>query len=391
MTISTLMCVCLTPVSFHVCLVVFGGQHIVVIRGTAAQHTHLITAECLHQSLQLDSKYVTDVGFLTLSLLCVYFQRKALYTEAQMRMTTTDLGPQTQRLQTGPTAVRRAALLCPVMETEIWASTASRTPAETPRALEEALQARSPMSRPMGVRASPRGSALARTPSRGSPEGPGLPSPMSSWWRWKTSSSPRATYRCVSGSTWPCRSPSLRPRSRSGSRTAGPSGRSRIPEPTPPPPPAQEEREALEQEVREEQEAWGASALSVRPLRWAGTWPCMLATAATITLLQAAWSSCLSSPPATSCPPSCWGHRATLHPPSTAHTCRHTHTHLEDTPSETHCEPRETEMFECVNELQHSRQTVSVQLCTPFYYQHLKALISADYFDRMWIFTTNCT
>lgn len=175
-----------------------------------------------------------------------------MYTEAQMRMTTTDLGLQTQRLQMGPTAVRRAAQLCPVMETEIWASTATKTPAETTQAPEEALQARSPTSRPTGARAhraSPRGSALAQTPSQGSPVEPGLPSPTSSWWRLRTSSSPRATCQCVSGSTWPCRFPSLRPRSRSGSRTAGPSGRNRTPEQTHLPPLAQEE-----QEVQEEQE-----------------------------------------------------------------------------------------------------------------------------------------
>lgn len=266
--------------------------------------------------------YIKAKVMLTLSLLCVYFQRKALYTEAQMRMTTTDLGPQTQRLQTGPTAVRRVAQLCPVMETEIWAITATKTPAETPQAPEEA---RSPTSRPTGARArrvSPRGSALAQTPSRGSPAEPGLPSPTSSWWRLRTSSSPRATCQCVSGSTWPCHFPSLRPRSRSGSRTAGPSGRNRTLEQTRPPPQAQEEQEAQEEQA----EAWGASALSAHPLRSAGTWPCTLATPATITPPPAAWSSCLSSPPATSCPPSCWGHRATLHPPSTAHTCRHTPT-----------------------------------------------------------------
>jgi len=158
--------------------------------------------------------YVVDVN-LILSLLYVYFQRKALYTEATMRMTITDLGPQIQRLQTGPTAVRRAAQHCPVAETEIWASTASRTMAEKPRALVEAPQASSPMSRPTGDRkrrANQRGSALARTPSRGSPVEPGLPSRMSSWWRWRTSSSQRATCQFASGSTWPCHSPSPRPR-----------------------------------------------------------------------------------------------------------------------------------------------------------------------------------
>lgn len=81
MTISTLMCVCLTPVSFHVvCLVVCGGQHIVAIRGTAAQHTHLITAECLHQSLQLDSKYVTDVFFFYIVfVVCVFSEEGFVY------------------------------------------------------------------------------------------------------------------------------------------------------------------------------------------------------------------------------------------------------------------------------------------------------------------------
>lgn len=136
------------------------------------------------------------------------FQRKALYTEALMRMITTDLGPQTQRLQMGPTAVRRAAQLCPVMERETWANTATRTPAETPQALQEG--ARSPMPRPTGARAhraSPRGNVLVRTPSRGSLVEPGLPSPMSSWWHLKTSSSPHVTCQFVSGSTWPCRSP----------------------------------------------------------------------------------------------------------------------------------------------------------------------------------------
>lgn len=266
---------------------------------------------------------------LTLSYLSLFFQRKALCTEAQMKMTTTDLGPQTQRLQMGPTAVRRAAQLFPVMETEIWASTVTRTLGETPWALEEALQARSPTARPMGVkahRASPKESARVQTPSQGSLEGPGLPSPTSSWWRWKTSSSPHVTYQCVSGSTWRCLSPSLRPRSRSGSRTAGPSGRSKTLVQTPLPPLAREEQEAQEPEVPEEQEASGASAHSVRPLRWAGTWPCTPAMAATTTPLQVAWSSCLSLPPATSCHPSCWGRRATRHRPSIAHTCRNTQT-----------------------------------------------------------------
>ena len=179
----------------------------------------------------------------------------------------------------------------------------------------------------MGARANRvnlRGSALARTPSRESPAEPGLPLPTSSWWHWKTSSSQRATCQCVSGSIWLCRSLSLRPRSRSGSKTAGPSGRNRILELTPLPRLVQDQEEWGEQEVQEEQEAWGASALSVRPLRSAGTWPCTLAMLAIIIPLLAAWSNCLSSPPATSCPPSCWGHRAMLHLHSTAHTCRHT-------------------------------------------------------------------
>lgn len=289
-------------------------QHALVIRGTGAQPT------------------LNDHN-LTVSLLC--FQRKASYTEAQMRTTTTDLGPQTQRLQMAPTAVRRAAQLCPVMETEIWDSTASRTPPETPRAQVELPQARSPMGRPTGARGpNPRGSALAQTPSQESPVEPGLPSPTSNWWLWRTSLSPRATCQCASGSTWPCHCPSLRPRSRSGSRTAGPSGRNRTPAPTPLPPPAPEVPGAQV----EEQEAWGASVLSARPLRSAATWPCMLGTPATTTPPRAAWSSCLSLPPATSCPPSCWGRRATLPPLSIARTCRdtHAHTHLTNTSSETH-------------------------------------------------------
>ena len=83
--------------------------------------------------MQLHSEHVVEV-ILTLSLFCVYFQRKALYTEAQMRMTTTDPAPRTQRLQMGPIAVKRAAQLCPAMETQIWVNTAT-TSAETPQAL----------------------------------------------------------------------------------------------------------------------------------------------------------------------------------------------------------------------------------------------------------------
>lgn len=184
-------------------------------------------------------------------------------------MTTTDLGPQTQRLQMVPTAVRRAAQLCPLMVTGIRDNTATRTLAETRRALEEAPQAKSPMCRTTVVRAhreSPRGSALAQIPSQESPEEPGLPSPMSSWWRLKTSLSPRATFQCVSASTWPFHCPSLRPRSRSGSRTAGPSGRSRILELTHLPPLALVEQDQQEGvQAPEEREAWAASVLSVHP------------------------------------------------------------------------------------------------------------------------------
>lgn len=153
--------------------------------------------------------------FLTVSLFSVFFQRRVLYTGVQMRMTTTDLAPQTQRVQMGRTAVRRAAQLCPVMETEILASTVIRSLGGTRQALEASPQARLATPRPTGVRshrANPRGSALARTPSRGSHAGRGLPSPTSSWWLWRTSSSPRATCQCVNGSTWPCPSPSPRPR-----------------------------------------------------------------------------------------------------------------------------------------------------------------------------------
>ena len=215
-------------------------------------------------------------------------------------MTTTDPGHQTQRLPMAPTAVKRAAQPCPVVERENRASTATKTPPETPRAQEEGLQARSAMARPMGARgASPRGSAQAQTPSQGSPVEPGLPSRTSSWWRWRTSSSPPATCQCVSGLTWPCRSPSLRPRSRSGSRTAGPSGRNKTLVPTRPLPPAQEAQEGLGEE------AWGVSVLSANHPQSVGTWPCMLVMPATITLPPAAWFSSLSSQPATSCPPSC--------------------------------------------------------------------------------------
>lgn len=62
----------------------------------------------------------------------VCFQRKALYTEAQMRMTTKDLRPQTQRFQMGPTAVKRAAQPYPVMQTKIWNSMATKTLTKTP-------------------------------------------------------------------------------------------------------------------------------------------------------------------------------------------------------------------------------------------------------------------
>lgn len=237
-------------------------------------------------------------------------------------MTTTGLGPQTPMPLMGPTAARRAARLFPPMETESWVLTATRTPTETPRAPVGATQLRSAAVRAMVAPGpNPRGNALVLTPSRGSPAELGLPSPTNSWWRWRTSSSPHGTYPCVSASTWPCPYPLLRPRSRSGSRIAGPSGRSRTPGQTPQPPPEQEEEEAAGQ--GEDQEgAWGASARSAHPPRSLGTWPCTLVTRATITPQRGAWSSCRSWRPATSSLHSCWGHRAMLPLPSTAHICR---------------------------------------------------------------------
>ncbi|CAF95406.1 unnamed protein product [Tetraodon nigroviridis] len=80
---------------------------------------------------------------------------------------------------------------------------------------------------------------------------------------------------------------------------------------------------------------------------------------ATTTPPPADWSSCLSSLPATSCLPSCWGPRATRLLLSTARTCRslhptHTHTHTH-THAHTH---RNIELFQIVKD----HQTVRLAL-----------------------------
>ncbi|KAA8589205.1 hypothetical protein FQN60_010550 [Etheostoma spectabile] len=93
--------------------------------------------------LSLNTQRLTGFSFFNSFRLNLCLGRKALCSEAQTRRTTTEPGALTQMLQTGPTAVRRAAQLCPVTETEIWASTATRTLAETPKAPEAAPRARS--------------------------------------------------------------------------------------------------------------------------------------------------------------------------------------------------------------------------------------------------------
>lgn len=62
--------------------------------------------------------------------------------QTAVKMTSTEPPLQTQNLQTSRTPARRAAQLYPATEREIWANTASRTPAETPRAPEEGFRVR---------------------------------------------------------------------------------------------------------------------------------------------------------------------------------------------------------------------------------------------------------
>lgn len=147
-----------------------------------------------------------------------------------MRMTSTKIVPQIQRHQMDPLAVRRAIQHCSLVGTEMSTSKASRIQSNRPRAPEEAQRAKSPVGSPMGTRAhkeSLRENVQAQTPSQGNLAELVLHSPMSSWLHWRTSSSLQGTYLCVSVLTWHFRSPSLKHRSRSGSRTAGQSGRNR--------------------------------------------------------------------------------------------------------------------------------------------------------------------